>query len=192
VRSNHIEILNHTIPPLSCPYDSLTIHDGGTVSDPILRKLCGLQQRLELFSFGNELLLEFNTTEPPKNDLRGFVIEYEFSNRFVDLNRLIGSQRSISHLRGSECDIRVRSNRESVHYIHSPNVLFANCKCILHSFPQQYPDMFPPNTTCTYVLDGLQSDQNLEKVLLRFETFAMASGVDGHPGARPTRPTLFS
>ena len=55
-----------------CPYDSLTIYDGGSATgSPILRKLCGLQQRLELFSFGNELLLEFNTSEPPKNDLRG-------------------------------------------------------------------------------------------------------------------------
>jgi len=35
--------------------------------------------------------------------------------------------------------------------------------------------MFPLNTTCTYVLDGLQSDQNLEKVLLHFEAVAMSS-----------------
>lgn len=141
-----------------CPYDSLTIYDGDTNSEPILRKLCGLQQRLELFSFGTTLLLEFNTTEPPKNDMRGFAIDYEFSTRFVDIVRLIGPQRRISHIRGSECDIRVRSNRESVHYIQSPN----------------FPEMFPSNTTCTYVLDGLQSDQNLEKVILHFEAVAMA------------------
>ncbi|CAK5114740.1 unnamed protein product [Meloidogyne enterolobii] len=126
-----------------CPYDSLTIYDGDTNSEPILRKLCGLQQRLELFSFGTTLLLEFNTTEPPKNDMRGFAIDYEFSTRFVDIVRLIGPQRRISHIRGSECDIR-------------------------------FPEMFPLNTTCTYVLDGLQSDQNLEKVLLHFEAVAMS------------------
>ena len=36
-----------------------------------------------------------------------FAIDYEFSTRFVDIVRLIGPQRRISHIRGSECDIRV-------------------------------------------------------------------------------------
>lgn len=31
--------------------------------------------------------------------------------------------------------------------------------------------MYPSNTSCTYILDGLQGDQNLEKVILQFETF---------------------
>uniref|UniRef100_A0A914KHY1 CUB domain-containing protein n=1 Tax=Meloidogyne incognita TaxID=6306 RepID=A0A914KHY1_MELIC len=157
-----------------CPYDSLTIYDGDTNSEPILRKLCGLQQRLELFSFGTTLLLEFNTTEPPKNDMRGFAIDYEFSTRFVDIVRLIGPQRRISHIRGSECDIRVRSNRESVHYIQSPN----------------FPEMFPLNTTCTYVLDGLQSDQNLEKVLLHFEAVAMSPSTASNENILPLSSAL--
>ena len=33
--------------------------------------------------------------------------------------------------------------------------------------------MYPLNTTCTYVLDGLQGEQNLEKVILTFEEFAL-------------------
>lgn len=33
--------------------------------------------------------------------------------------------------------------------------------------------MYPPNTTCTYILDGLQGDQNLEKAILTFETFSL-------------------
>lgn len=57
----------------SCPYDSLTIYDGSSPTDPIVRRLCGLQQRLEVFSFGSELLLEFNTTEPPMTDMRGYL-----------------------------------------------------------------------------------------------------------------------
>ncbi|KAI1702286.1 CUB domain-containing protein [Ditylenchus destructor] len=145
-----------------CPYDSVTIYDGHSTSDPILRKVCGLQQRLEMFSFGSNLLIEFNTTDPVKNDPRGFIIDYEFSDRFVDVKKLIRGQRGISHLRGSECDIRVLSNRESVHYIESPN----------------YPGMYPPNTTCTYILDGLQGDQNLEKVILKFETIELVSHVE--------------
>lgn len=83
-----------------CPYDSVTIYDGSSNKDPIIRKVCGLQQRLELFSFGPDILIEFNTTDPAKNEPRGFVIEYEFSSSFVDIKRLIGGQKGVSHLRG--------------------------------------------------------------------------------------------
>jgi hypothetical protein len=68
----------------------------------------------------------------------------------------------VSHLRGSECDIRVQSNHETVHYITSPN----------------FPEMYPVNTSCTYILDGLQGDQNLEKVILQFETLNIPSDLD--------------
>lgn len=68
----------------------------------------------------------------------------------------------MSHLRGSECDIRVQSNHETVHYITSPN----------------FPEMYPVNTSCTYILDGLQGDQNLEKVILQFETLNIPSDLD--------------
>lgn len=108
----------------------MTIYDGSSNKDPIIRKVCGLQQRLELFSFGSNLLIEFNTTDPAKTEPRGlvqkqlphslgfsFVIEYEFSEDFVDIKRLIGGQKGVSHLRGSECDIRVQSNRETVSFL---------------------------------------------------------------------------
>lgn len=54
-----------------CPYDSLTIYDGSTNSHTILRKVCGLQQSMEIYSFDSNLLLEFNTTDLTKNDPRG-------------------------------------------------------------------------------------------------------------------------
>lgn len=54
-----------------CPYDSLTVYDGSTNLHPILRKICGLQQSMEIYSFDNTLLLEFNTTDLTKNDPRG-------------------------------------------------------------------------------------------------------------------------
>uniref|UniRef100_A0A1I7XFW7 CUB domain-containing protein n=1 Tax=Heterorhabditis bacteriophora TaxID=37862 RepID=A0A1I7XFW7_HETBA len=88
-----------------------------------------------------------------------FVIEYEFSSRFVDISQLLNGQRGVTHMRGTECDVRVESNRETTHYIHSP----------------KYPEMYPANTTCSYILDGLQGDQNLEKVILTFDSFAVLS-----------------
>ncbi|WKX87888.1 hypothetical protein Q1695_007921 [Nippostrongylus brasiliensis] len=142
-----------------CPYDSVTIFDGPRTSSPIIRKVCGLQQRMELYSVGTELLIHFNTTNPAKADPRGFVIDYEFSARFVDVVQLLHGQKGVTHMRGTECDVRVESNRETSHYIYSP----------------KFPEMYPSNTTCSYILDGLQGDQNLEKVILTFEEFAVLS-----------------
>ncbi|VDO07418.1 unnamed protein product [Haemonchus placei] len=105
-----------------CPYDSVTIFDGSSTSSPIIKKVCGLQQRMELYSVGTELLIHFNTTNPAKADPRGFVIEYEFSSRFVDVTQLLHGQKGVTHMRGTECDIRVESNRETSHYIYSPKV----------------------------------------------------------------------
>uniref|UniRef100_A0A183DBQ6 CUB domain-containing protein n=1 Tax=Gongylonema pulchrum TaxID=637853 RepID=A0A183DBQ6_9BILA len=135
----------------------LTVYDGPTNSYPIIRKVCGLQQRLEIYSFGTNAFIEFNTTSPSKADPRGYAIDYEFSNEYVDVLELMGNQKGITHLRGSECDLRVESNRETTHFIQSP----------------KYPLMYPANTTCTFIIDGLQGEQNLEKVILTFEKFAV-------------------
>lgn len=86
-----------------------------------------------------------------------YSLDYEFSNRYVDVLKLMDNQLGITHLRGSECDLLVRSNRETTHYIHSP----------------KYPLMYPANTTCTFIIDGLQGEQNLEEVILTFENFAV-------------------
>uniref|UniRef100_A0AC34QJ52 CUB domain-containing protein n=1 Tax=Panagrolaimus sp. JU765 TaxID=591449 RepID=A0AC34QJ52_9BILA len=154
-----------------CPYDMMTVYDGPTNHDPIIRKVCGLQQNLEAYSIGPTMFLEFNTTDPAKSDPRGYVIEYEFDNKLVNIKQLLDNQKGATHLRGSECDIRIQSNRETIHYIQSPN----------------FPNIYPPNATCTYVIDGLQGDQNLEKVVLEFEIFAVYS--KKRTGSSPTDET---
>uniref|UniRef100_A0AC35TUK3 CUB domain-containing protein n=1 Tax=Rhabditophanes sp. KR3021 TaxID=114890 RepID=A0AC35TUK3_9BILA len=153
-----------------CPYDVLTIYDGPDNSSPIIKKVCGLQQKLEVFSTSNSLLIEFNTTDPQRNDPRGYLIEYEFASRFVNVPNLIQHAVGVSHIRGTECDVRVQSNDESLHYIYSPN----------------YPMMYPTNISCTYILDGLQGDQNLEKVVLTFEQLAVFSDGSGNNNALTT------
>ncbi|KAK6022184.1 hypothetical protein OSTOST_12127 [Ostertagia ostertagi] len=75
---------------------------------------------MELYSVGTDLLIHFNTTNPAKADPRGFVIDYEFSSRFVDVAQLLHGQKGVTHMRGTECDVRVESNRETSHYIYSP------------------------------------------------------------------------
>ncbi|CAJ0944470.1 unnamed protein product, partial [Mesorhabditis belari] len=142
-----------------CPYDTVMIFDGPTTASPIIKKYCGLQLREEVFSVSSELLIHFNTSAASKGDPRGFLIDYEISSRFVDVTQLLGGEKGVSHVRGSECDVRVESHKESRHAIHSP----------------RYPDKYPSNTTCTYILDGLQGEQNLEKAILTFDTLAVIS-----------------
>ncbi|CAD21658.1 CUB domain-containing protein [Caenorhabditis elegans] len=151
-----------------CPYDSVTIFDGPTPASPIIRKVCGLQQRMEVYSMGNSLLIHFNTTHPAKSDPRGFIMDYEFSTRFVNIDKLLNKQRGVTHIRGTECDVRVESNRETFHTISSPN----------------YPEVYPANTTCTYIIHGLQGEQNLEKVILTFDSIAVLS-FDTSPATAP-------
>ncbi|VDK82458.1 unnamed protein product [Onchocerca ochengi] len=150
-----------------CPYDSLTVYDGPNNKHPIIRKLCGLQQRMVIYSFGPSAFIEFNTTSPAKADPRGYSLDYEFSNRYVDVLKMMDNQLGITHLRGSECDLLVRSNRETTHFIHSP----------------EYPLMYPANTTCTFIIDGLQGEQNLEEVILTFEKFAVLSETIDRPSS---------
>ena len=57
-----------------------------------------------------------------------------------------------THIRGTECDVRVKSNGETSGEIVSPN----------------YPGTSPPNITCFYYIDGLIDQDNLEKVMLTF------------------------
>uniref|UniRef100_A0A8R1DXR6 CUB domain-containing protein n=1 Tax=Caenorhabditis japonica TaxID=281687 RepID=A0A8R1DXR6_CAEJA len=142
-----------------CPYDSITIFDGDSPSAPIIRKVCGLQQRMEIYSMTNTLLIHFNTTQPAKSDPRGFIMDYEFSSRFVKIHKLLNGQKGVTHIRGTECDVRVESNRETTHTISSPN----------------YPEVYPANTTCTYIIHGLQGEQNLENVILTFQSIAVLS-----------------
>ncbi len=63
-----------------------------------------------------------------------FVIEYEFSSRFVDVSKLLDNQPGVVHLRGSECDIRVESNRETTHYISSPMVINVKLLSYMYRF----------------------------------------------------------
>ncbi|CAI2292491.1 unnamed protein product [Caenorhabditis sp. 36 PRJEB53466] len=151
-----------------CPYDSITVFDGPTPSSPIIRKVCGLQQRMEIYSMSNSLLIHFNTTQPSKSDPRGFIMDYDFSSRFVNIEKMLNGQRGVTHIRGTECDVRVESNRETTHSISSPN----------------YPEVYPANTTCTYIIHGLQGEQNLEKVILTFVSIAVLS-FDTTPATAP-------
>lgn len=59
------------------------------------------------------------------------------------------------HIRGSECDQKILSKKESNGTIYSPN----------------YPFLYHTNILCKYFIYGLQDAQHLEAVRLEFEKF---------------------
>ncbi|VDK42953.1 unnamed protein product [Anisakis simplex] len=175
-----------------CPYDSMTIHDGSTNRAPIIRKVCGLQQRLELYSLGQNAFMEFNTTSPTKADPRGYVIDYEFSNRYVDVGKLLGNQKGVTHLRGSECDVRVESNKETVHYLQSPKRnKFIPAKYCARTFPGPTVSAFGSHEMRFFFRSGSQGTGNgfkaLYKIRKAFKEEIPTRETSRHCGQRITR-----
>ncbi|XP_067947352.1 zinc metalloproteinase nas-39-like [Watersipora subatra] len=142
-----------------CPYDNLRIHDGSSRDDPEIGNYCNRMPGLVIYSTRHHLFMQFETRSGrPKLEyewgdnvikMSGFKAKYTFSSSFVHLG-FIGDGK---HIRGSECDVRVKSEKESQGVIVSPD----------------YPLTSPSNVTCFYYIDGLIDRENLEKVILTFD-----------------------
>lgn len=59
------------------------------------------------------------------------------------------------HIRGSECDQKILSKKESSGFVVSPN----------------YPFPYIPKVVCRYFIYGMQDSQHLERVRLEFRQF---------------------
>lgn len=64
------------------------------------------------------------------------------------------------HIRGSECDQKILSKKESSGDVVSPN----------------YPFPYIPKVVCRYFIYGMQDSQHLERVRLVFSTFDISKG----------------
>merc|ERR1712077_46184 len=74
----------------------------------------------------------------------------EFNLYFADF-----IQPDAEHIRGTECDQKILSKKESKGVVYSPN----------------YPFPYQTNVVCRYFIYGMQDEQNLERVRLTFEKF---------------------
>ncbi|XP_022288968.1 dorsal-ventral patterning tolloid-like protein 1 isoform X4 [Crassostrea virginica] len=158
-----------------CPYDSLTVYDGGTRHAPVLGKFCGEHGPVTFFSSGAHLFIEFVTRAGRIGDAsnqydssvdykfnrRGFNVSFTFRHDLVTIDNHPESQ-NIHHIRGTACDMRIISNSSRNGTIKSPG----------------YPRDFPVNITCIYYIDGLYSQERLEKVKVKFTDFSI-------PGSMP-------
>ncbi|CAG2175536.1 unnamed protein product, partial [Oppiella nova] len=137
-----------------CPFDYIKVYDGGSDQDPIINTYCGQQRNLMVYSSGENLFVQFNTLKRTADSQnRGFSGWFEFSERFVNLG-FIGKNDG-QHIKGTECDQKILSRKESNGTVYSPN----------------YPFLYHSNIVCKYYIYGLQDSQHLERVNIEFEKF---------------------
>nr|XP_036225338.1 cubilin isoform X2 [Bactrocera oleae]XP_036225344.1 cubilin isoform X2 [Bactrocera oleae] len=137
-----------------CPFDYVKVYDGPDNSSALIGTYCGQQRNLVLYSSESSLFVHFYTLPRTANTQnRGFKGIYEFSESFVKLDFI--RENDGIHIRGSECDQKILSRKESTGFVLSPN----------------YPYPYIPKTVCRYFIYGMQDAQHLERVRLEFSAF---------------------
>ncbi|XP_008555290.1 cubilin isoform X1 [Microplitis demolitor] len=142
-----------------CPFDYVKVYDGLDEAAPVIGTYCGQQRNLVLYSSQSNLTVLFSTLQRTANTQnRGFKGIFEFSESFVKLDFI--NKSGGMHIRGSECDQKILSTRESSGHVVSPN----------------YPFPYIPKVVCRYFIYGMQDAQHLERVRLEFSTFDISKG----------------
>ncbi|XP_025831406.1 cubilin isoform X2 [Agrilus planipennis] len=142
-----------------CPFDYVKVYDGPDNGSAIIGTYCGQQRNLVLYSSEASLFITFVTlTRTASTQNRGFKGIFEFSNSFTKLDFI--SKNDGIHIRGSECDQKILSKKESSGSVFSPN----------------YPFPYMPKLVCRYFIYGLQDAQHLERVRLEFALFEIPKG----------------
>lgn len=132
-----------TINFSSCPFDIVRVHDGIDNTSAVIGTYCGQQRNLVLYSSESNLFINFFTLQRTANTQnRGFKGIFEFSESFVKLDfirEFVVVDKSLNktlniflnlgendgvHIRGSECDQKILSKKESTGYVYSPNYPF--------------------------------------------------------------------
>ncbi|GBP77687.1 Dorsal-ventral patterning tolloid-like protein 1 [Eumeta japonica] len=142
-----------------CPFDWVRVFDGPDNTSAVIGTYCGQQRNLVLYSSDERLLVTFFTLPRAANTQnRGFKGMYEFSESFVKLDFI--SKHDAEHIRGSECDQKILSKKESTGFVYHPN----------------YPFPYIQKVVCRYFIYGMQDSQNLERVRLEFQNFSIPKG----------------
>ncbi|XP_012263563.1 tolloid-like protein 2 isoform X2 [Athalia rosae] len=141
-----------------CPFDYVKVYDGADNTSAVIGTYCGQQRNLVLYSSESSLFVLFVTLQRTANTQnRGFKGIFEFSESFVKLDFIKDDG---EHIRGSECDQKILSRKESSGFVFSPN----------------YPFPYIPKIVCRYFIYGMQDSQHLERVRLEFHKFDIPKG----------------
>ncbi|XP_033225459.1 tolloid-like protein 1 isoform X2 [Belonocnema kinseyi] len=147
---------------LHCPFDYVKVYDGLDNTSAVIGTYCGQQRNLVLYSSESNLFVVFSTLQRTANTQnRGFKGIFEFSESFVKLDFIVNYEGQ--HIRGSECDQKILSKKESSGFVVSPN----------------FPFPYLSKVVCRYFIYGLQDFQHLERVRLEFLMFAIPGNAKG-------------
>ncbi|CAG0891432.1 unnamed protein product [Darwinula stevensoni] len=139
-----------------CPFDYVRVYDGLETSAPLVGTYCGQRRNLVIYSSTENLLITLTTMERMADaQNRGFSGLYEFSEVIARLDFI--TQSGGEHIRGTQCDQKVLSGKETNGSVVSPN----------------WPLPYMTNIICRYFIYGMQDSQNLERVRLEFKDFWM-------------------
>lgn len=140
----------------------MKVYDGPDNSSALIGTYCGQQRNLVLYSSESRLFVSFVTLQRTANTQnRGFKGIFEFSESFVKLDFIrLSGENDGEHIRGSECDQKLLSQKDSNGFVFSPN----------------YPYPFIPKVVCRYFIYGMHDAQNLERVKLDFVNFEIPKG----------------
>ncbi|XP_023718957.1 bone morphogenetic protein 1 isoform X3 [Cryptotermes secundus] len=142
-----------------CPFDYVKVYDGPDNESAVIGTYCGQQRNLVLYSSESSLLVTFVTIPRTANTQnRGFKGIFEFSESFVKLDFIVKNDGE--HIRGSECDQKILSKKESSGTVYSPN----------------WPFPYIPKIVCRYFVYGMQDSQHLERVRLVFGLLDISKG----------------
>uniref|UniRef100_A0ABD2XAN2 CUB domain-containing protein n=3 Tax=Trichogramma kaykai TaxID=54128 RepID=A0ABD2XAN2_9HYME len=142
-----------------CPFDYVKVYDGINNTSAVIGTYCGQQRNLVLYSSESSLFVLFVTLQRTANTQnRGFKGIFEFSESFVKLDFI--TNYGGEHIRGTECDQKILSRKESIGFVVSPN----------------YPYPYIPKVVCRYFIYGMQDSQHLERVRLEFASFTIPKG----------------
>ncbi|CAH0553998.1 unnamed protein product [Brassicogethes aeneus] len=145
-----------------CPFDFVKVYDGPDNTSAVIGTYCGQQRNLVIYSSESSLLVTFVTLPRTANTQnRGFKGIFEFSNSFTKLDFI--SKNDGVHIRGTECDQKIMSKKDSSGFVFSPN----------------YPFPYMPKLVCRYFIYGMQNAQHLERVKLEFVLFEIPKGAKG-------------
>ncbi|XP_035440891.2 cubilin isoform X3 [Spodoptera frugiperda] len=151
-----------------CPFDWVRVYDGPDNTSAVIGTYCGQQRNLVLYSSDERLLVTFYTLpRAASTQNRGFKGIFEFSESFVKLDFI--SKHDAEHIRGSECDQKILSKKESTGFVYHPN----------------YPFPYIQKVVCRYFIYGMQDSQNLERVRLEFQNFSIPKGDNPKPDSCP-------
>ncbi|VDL53554.1 unnamed protein product [Hymenolepis diminuta] len=160
-----VTILDLNLPSQmnTCSTDYIQFFDGNDLNraPSIGNRICGEHENLEIYSTESFLTIIFVTystiSENTFTRYRGFRIAYKFWDKFVPVESYFKEH----HVRGTECDFAIQSERNGLNGMQKDE--------LLESPSFSFSAVLYPSHVCTFYFLGRHEKQRLETVRVGFD-----------------------